>query len=159
MISRGLYFSDIPDLAGNEFIHMTQKCINSISIRSGSAGYGRVLTVHRARSLITRIFRSISPTCSLAAVVLRVTFGIRVLRHSNSWSIREVCTMKPAVPYIVMTLFSVLTSRLAVRDGKYSMVTKLIPLEEVTKNGKPLTNITSATNVTYLCSWTKSRGI
>jgi len=84
MISHGLYFSDIPDLTGNEFIHMTQKCINSISIRSGSVGYGRVLTVHRARSLITHIFCSISPTCSLAAVVLRVTFGIRVLRHSNS---------------------------------------------------------------------------
>ena len=44
-------------------------------------------------------------------------------------------------------------------DGKCSIVTKLKPHREVTKNGKPFTNITSTTNITYLCSCTKSRGI
>jgi hypothetical protein len=29
----------------------------------------------------------------------------------------------------------------------------------VTKNGKPFTDITSTTNITYLCSCTKSQGI
>jgi hypothetical protein len=39
------------------------------------------------------------------------------------------------------------------------MVTKLIPRNNVTKKGSPLTNITSATHVTYLRSWIKFFGI
>jgi hypothetical protein len=43
-------------------------------------------------------------------------------------------------------------------DGKCSIVTKLKPRGEVTKNGKPFTNITSTTNITYLCSCTNPEG-
>jgi hypothetical protein len=63
------------------------------------------------------------------------------------------------VAYILNTLSRVCTRRLAVLDGKCLIVIKLKPPKEVTKNGKPFTNITSATNVTFLCSFTKSRGI
>ena len=34
--SRGLHFSEMPDFTGNEFIHITQKCSNSITITFGS---------------------------------------------------------------------------------------------------------------------------
>jgi hypothetical protein len=63
------------------------------------------------------------------------------------------------VEYILNTLSKIFTKHLAVLDGKCSIVTKLEPREEVTKNGKPFTNITSATNIMYLCSCTQTRGI
>ena len=66
-------------------------------------------------------------------------------------SISEVCTINPALPYICSTRVMLLAKLLAVLDGKNWIVIRLIPLEEVTINGKPLTNITSATIVTYLC--------
>jgi hypothetical protein len=67
--------------------------------------------------------------------------------------------MNPALPYIFITHSTLLAKCLAVLDGKYLIVMKLIPLEEVTKNGKPLTKITSATIVTYFCNSIKSRRI
>jgi hypothetical protein len=39
------------------------------------------------------------------------------------------------------------------------MVSKLIPRDDVSKKGSPFTNITSATNDMYLCSWIKFFGI
>ncbi len=56
--------------------------------------------------------------------------------------------MNHALPYIFNTPLTLLTICLVVLDGKNFPVIKLIPLEKVTKNGKPLTDITSATIVT-----------
>ena len=66
---------------------------------------------------------------------------------------------KSGGPDILNTCSRVCVKCLAVLDGKCSIVTKLKPCEEVTRNGNPFANITSATNVTYLCSCTKSQGI
>jgi hypothetical protein len=114
-----------------------------------------------ALSLITLIFYSTSPMCSCATEVFNATWGIIVLSSSNSMSINAVCITitNLAVAYILNTLSRVCTKCLAVLDYRCSIVTKLKPCEEVTKDGKPFTNITSATNVTYLCSCTKSQGI
>jgi hypothetical protein len=54
-----------------------------------------------------------------------------------------------------ITLSRVSTNLFAVLNFRYYIVTRLIPCEEVTKNDKPLTNITSATSVTYSCNSTK----
>ena len=97
-ISLGLHFSEMPDFTGKEFIHMTQKCISSIIMIFGSILYGRMLVVHLALSFTTRIFLSISPTCSRAAVVFKITFGSLSFSFSNSMSMSAVCTMNPAVP-------------------------------------------------------------
>ena len=156
--SLGLNLSDTPDFTGKALSHITQKCSSSITISLGSVVYGNVLIVPLALSLIVLIFRSISPTCSLAAVVFSVMFGSSSLSASNSMSIIPVCTMNPPLEYILITRSTLLASCLAVLDGKYSIVIKLIPREEVTKNGKPLTNITSATIVTYLYISIKLRG-
>jgi hypothetical protein len=112
-----------------------------------------------ALSLITLISRSTSPMCSRAAVVFNATWGIIVLSFSNSMSINAVCITNPVVAYILNTLSRVCTKCLAVLDCRCFIVTKLKPCDEVTKNGKLFTNITSTTNVTYLCSCTKSQGI
>ncbi len=96
--SHELHVLDIPDFTGNEFIHITQKCNNSITINCDSFLQGRVLNVPLALSLITLIFRSTSPTCSRAAVVFNATWGIIVLSFSISRSINVVCKTNPAVP-------------------------------------------------------------
>ncbi len=112
-----------------------------------------------ALSLITLIFCSTSPTSSHPAVVFNAMWGIIVLIFSNSMSIIAICITNPAVAYILNTLSRVCTKCLAVLNGRCSIVTKRKPHKEVIKNGKPFTNITSPTNVTYLCSCTKSQGI
>ncbi len=69
---------------------------------------------------------------------------------------QQVLELVPADPYILFTCSKVCTKRLAVHEGssRCSMVTKLvITRDDVTKEGNPFTNITSATNVKYLCSW------
>ncbi len=78
---------------------------------------------------------------------------------SNSMSIIEVWTIKPALLYILTTCLMLLAKHFAVLDYRNSIIIRLIPLEEVTRKGKPLTNITSATIVTYLCISTKSQEI
>jgi hypothetical protein len=52
------------------------------------------------------------------------------LSFSNSMSIIAIWTINPAVTYILNTLSKVCTKRLAVLNGKCSIVTKLKPREE-----------------------------
>jgi hypothetical protein len=85
--------------------------------------------------------------------------GSRSLSFLNSISIMDVWTIKPAFPYILITRSILFAKCLAVLDGRNLIITKLIPLNKVTKKGKPLTNITSATMVMYLCNSIKSRGL
>jgi hypothetical protein len=136
-----------------------QKCIKLIIMFLGKVQQGRVAIILLALSLITCIFLSISPTCSLVALVFIVIFGKTSLNFSNSMSIKATCIINPAPPYTLVTHSRVSAKHLAVRKGKNSIVNKLIPLKEVTKNGKLFMNNTSATNVTYLCIWIKSQEI
>jgi hypothetical protein len=70
-ISRGENSTDIPFLAGVAFSHMTTKVIRCIITFFGRIIFlGNAATVHRARSFIVLMSRSMSLTCSLAAVVL-----------------------------------------------------------------------------------------
>ncbi len=70
-----------------------------------------------------------------------------------------VWTINLALPCMLKTHSRVIASCLAVQDVRNSTVTKLMPLDKVTKNGKQFTHITSATSGTYLCMWIKSFGI
>jgi hypothetical protein len=65
-----------------------------------------------------------------------VISGKMSFSFSNSMSSRATCTINPAIPYTLLTLSKVIAKCLAVCDDENSIVTKLIPLEEVTKNGK-----------------------
>jgi hypothetical protein len=84
---------------GGAFSHSTVYCIISMTIRAGIRLKVRVLFIALIRSFITLIWRSISGTCSLAAVVFRFIYGISSLRHSNPLSMREVSTLKPRLWY------------------------------------------------------------
>ena len=105
----------------------------------------------RARSLIRRILRSISGTCSFAAVVLISIIGTKFRRHSNSLSIRTVPTWKPPRAYRSMMRVMPAAKFFSVRDGVCSAVIRFKPREALTRNGTPFTNMQSTVNVTILC--------
>ena len=121
-----------------------------ISICLGRRGYGSVDVRPRVRSLITRIFRSISPTCSLAAGILRTSIGTWSFNFSNSLSMRTVWTVKPARAYTRTIRWISSPSFVAEHFGACSIVIKFMVRETETKNGTELTNITSTANVTFL---------
>ena len=112
--------------------------------------YGTSDSTLLQRSLMTRIERSTSPTCSLAAVVLTGTSVDRSSRGLNSMSIRHIFTRNPPLRYSLATASKLAWSCLAIRLGRNSTVISLMPLDRVTKNGKPFTNITSAVRTTSL---------
>ena len=97
--------------------------------------------MHRTRSWNTRKYRSISPTCSLAAVVLTSKNGIISFILLNYLSISSRFTTTPPLSYTMITFWRDLVSIHALRFGTNSTIPNLIFLEKVTKNGIPLRNI------------------
>jgi hypothetical protein len=79
-------------------------------ILPGMALNGSVLLMACDRSLKTRICRSTSGTCSLAAFVLRFSSGKSDLRHSNYLSINAVSMVKPRFVFKLITFLIALTS-------------------------------------------------
>jgi hypothetical protein len=149
---RGLYDVDTSLEGGKAFIHNTTCASISIIILPGMILKGRVLLRARASSFIIRICLSISGTCSLAAVVLRLTPWLRSSRrrHSNSQSINAVLGLKPRALYS-----DIIFNNDLIRLGSdllvtYSMVVNFIFREIVVTNGSPFTNMTSAAMVTSL---------
>jgi hypothetical protein len=61
---------DIPDSDGKAFSQNTTKLISSIRMSLGSRSNGNVLVIPQLHSLMSQMHRSISETCSQAAVVL-----------------------------------------------------------------------------------------
>ena len=115
--------------------------------------------MHLVLSLISLISRSISPTCSLAAVVFVSSRPTRSSTLSNSLSIRANRTINPPFAYNLTIFLRDLASCPAFLLGMYSAVTNFIFLERVTKSGSPHTNMTSAVRVTNLFSLYQSLGI
>jgi hypothetical protein len=150
MLVRGLYVCEIPLAGGEAFNQSTTKLMSSTIIRLGTLVNDSVLQMARALSLITRICRSISGTCSLAAVVLSVMPRRLSRRHSNSLSISAVCMVNPRCVYISKTFFRELVRLALLRGGTYSEVVNFTPLELVTMKPRPSTNITSAVIVISL---------
>ena len=68
----GGYVCDIPPTGSKAFIHNTTNSIISMIIHNVILLNGKVIQMAPAHYLITLICRSISITCSSAAVVLRV---------------------------------------------------------------------------------------
>ena len=151
--------SETSPATGKLFIHITTWWRRWISICCEVRAYGRLQTMPQECSLMTQILRSISPICSDAAQMLM--FAVRRWSRtvSNSLSMRMVWTRNPARPYTLMILWRRSPSFEAVRWGKCSIVIKLMFLELETRNGMPLTNITSATRVTLPCTSRITRGI
>ena len=114
--------------------------------------YGSVVSVPRVRSFMVRISRSTSPTCSLAAAQLHMTFsGKNSWTGWNSISRRITRTLYEARPYRRHTLASELPNCSAVLDGMYSTVQNLIFLDTVNRKGISFTKNTSAAKVKH--SW------
>ena len=88
--------------------------------------YGRVHVIPRQHSLTTLIRRSMSPTCSDAAVVLRMTLGTWSVTLLNSLSMRIVLTAKPALAYTVIIRWRRRPRLEAVQRGAYSIVVRFI---------------------------------
>jgi hypothetical protein len=128
---------------------------------SSRRNYGRVLIRARARSLISRICLSILGTCSLAAVVLRLTpWLIRSRRrHSNSRSISAVLGLKPRALYSEIFFNNDLMRFGSDLFVTYSMVVNFILREIVVTNGNPFTNMISAVMVTFLLRSNMALGI
>jgi hypothetical protein len=120
---------------GGAFSHNTMYCIISTITRDGSLLNGRVLLISLMRSLITLIWRSLSGTCSLVAVVLRFSSGILSLRHSDYLSMRAVSILNQHRWYMRNIYLHELTSIGCFRPGKYSTVVNFIFLEILTMNG------------------------
>jgi hypothetical protein len=97
--------------------------------------------------LITLILRSISFTCSLAAVIFTGISFDSFSSGLNSMSMRHSLTIKPPRGYNLATDSKLLSNCSAVWLGKNSIVFSLMSLECVTKNGKPFANITSAARI------------
>merc|ERR1712086_1128761 len=138
------------DMFGNAFNQKTIVYTQCISTMTGIFSNGNWLLAALVFSLTTRIRRSMSPTCSLAAVVLISTRGTKSLTGSNSLSIMHKRTTNPPRAYKNSTFLRELASCLTVRLGRNSTVVNFIFLEYVTKNGPPATNITSPPIVTNL---------
>jgi hypothetical protein len=92
-----------------------------------------------------------SPTCSFAAVVFITRMGIRTLSFSNALSISTVHTWNSPRKYRPMAHLIPAASCVVVQDGMCSAVTRFMPCKMITKNGTPLTNITSTARVTCWC--------
>ena len=105
--------------------------------------------VHLQRSLMSPIPLSMSPTCSLAAVMLMVTKSYEVANDSNSISIKTTQTIYHPCQYKLITFVKEQPSCSTFQEGTYSAVNNLISHERVVKKPTPLTNITSAVRVTY----------
>ena len=65
----------------------------------------RVDTVDRVPSFVVRISRSISATCSRAAVVFTIAMSISGAILVNSWSISMTFTKNPPRVYTLSTFF------------------------------------------------------
>jgi hypothetical protein len=131
---------------------MTTCAIISIIILPGMILKGIVLLRARAHSLMSRICRSMSGTCSLAAVVLWFTPCPNSSMHrlSNSLSIRAVRVSKPRALYN-LTIFNNYFIRFGSdRLETYSIVENFNFRDKLITNGMPLMNNTSAARVTSL---------
>ncbi len=122
-----------------------------MSISCGIFLYGRVFKIPLPRSFIRRILRSISGTCSFAAVVFITMIGTRFCRHSNSLSMRIVPTWKPPRAYRSIIRVIPAARFFLVQEGVYSAVNRFNPREALTRNGTPFTNIQSTLSVTIRC--------
>ena len=95
---------------------------------------GIVVRVPRVLSFRVRICLSTSPTCSLAAAQLHMTFfGKWSWTGWNSISRRITCTLYEARAYKRQTLARELPSCSAVLEGMYSTVQNFIFLDTVNK--------------------------
>ena len=148
-ISRGENSVEAPWSDGNAFSQSTTKrSRKTIKISGMQCLYGSSERTLLLRSLITRMARSMSPTCSRAAVVLTGTSRDRSSRGLNSISIKHILTRKPPLLYSRATVSRLACSCVAVRLRRNSIVSSFMPLDRVTKNGRPFTNITSAVRIT-----------
>ena len=103
------------------------------------------------RSFMRRMRLSTSGTCSFAAVVLTARIGRRILNGSNSLSVRIVPTTNLPCKYTSIMQCMPAASCLAVRFGVYLVVIRFKPLETLTKNKTPFTNMTSIASMTRWC--------
>ena len=84
MISQGEYLSDTPVAAGTLLSHRTANYMRWMVTWRGSIVYGRSEMMAQLRSLIVRMYCSISPTCLRAAVVFISTVSQASSILSNS---------------------------------------------------------------------------
>jgi hypothetical protein len=132
-------------------IHRTMFASILIIILPGMCLNGRVLRRALARSFMSLICRSISGTCSLASVVLRLTPWLRSSRrrYSNSRSIKAVLGVKPRALYREKIFYKDLIMFCSDRVVTYSIVVNFTFRDIDVTNGSPFTNITSTATVSY----------
>jgi len=95
-MSLGLRSMDTLLPEGKALIHIVTNFNKCIIIWFGMHFlHGSSLDTLLARSLIVRMHRSTSPTCSHVAVVLITTSSMSLIILSNSMSIRHACTVNP----------------------------------------------------------------
>ncbi len=119
----------------------------------------RVFRMPFPRSLIRWMCLSTSGTFSFAAAVFMTRMGIRTLGFSNLLSISTVPTWNIPRKYRSMMHLMPAASCLAVQDGVCSAINRFMPREMLTRNGTPLTNITSVARVTHWCCTRIALGI
>jgi hypothetical protein len=109
----------------------------------------------RLLMLIILILRSTSSACSFAAIVFTPRMGTRFESFSNSLLIRTV----PTWVQIMQVMPAASCFAVWDEDEVNSAITKLRPLAMLTRNGTPLTNMTSTANVTSRCYSRTAQGI
>eukprot|EP00957_Ditylum_brightwellii_P173447 13205710-Ditylum_brightwellii.AAC.1 len=70
---------------------------------SGYLRYGSPCVVHLTRSLIVRISRSASSTCSSTGMISTLIGPMQCWMHLNSWSAMMSVMVKPLLEYMFVT--------------------------------------------------------
>ena len=160
---RGLNDWDMPSSRGKEFNQKFSRCASSITNRGGTWVNGNILMVARMRSFNTRLYRSISPTCSSSATSFSVTFisNNSVLKQLKAPSINTYLTRKPEAWYMAITCLIDFRRVFFFKFGISSTVPKPMFRDRDTKNAMRFTCITSPHNVTswYRSNTERGRGV